>query len=404
MRALQVLALLGVLISACAAPTPAAPKEIVIGASIPKTGVLSAFGLYEEWGYNTAVKEVNDAGGLALSQYDNAEVPVRLILYDDESTPDKVTANTERLILRDNVNFLLGSATPPLVIAGAVVADREGVPMVTPIAPIRAFLGAKDQWTWVWDIFFDELEMTQQQFLTMDTVESNKKVALFTDNEQDGVVMGGLWEENAKKFGYEVVAHASFPVGTTEYGDFIRRAQEAGAEFVICQMITPDSIALWKQMQALDYRPKAIFFEKGGEPVDWWTVHGTAAQGTMVAGYWYPDLGYPGAADLRTRFEQETGAQYSQHIADTYAAAKVLLDAIARAGTLDRKAVNDEIAQTDATYVVGPVKFTEGNGAHAAALPIFMLQWQDGQVQIVYPPDKATAQLIYPLPPWSEVK
>jgi hypothetical protein len=32
-----------------------------------------------------------------------------------------------------------------------------------------------------------------------------------------------------------------------------------------------------------------------------------------------------------------------------------------------------------------------------------MLQWQDGQTQIVYPQNKATARFIYPLPPWSAV-
>lgn len=393
--------LLGLAISACA-PRVETPEEIVLGASIPQSGVLAAFGSYEEWGYNTAVEEANAEGGVYLSEFD-ARVPVRLILYDDESRPEKVTENTERLILRDGIHALLGSATPPLVISGAVVADREGIPMVTGIAPIRAFLGATEQWTWVWDIFFDELEMTEQQFLTMDMVESNHKVALFTDNEQDGVVMGGLWEEKAPQFGYEIVYRANFPVGTTEYGDLIRRAQEAEAEIIIAQMITPDAIALWRQMQALDYRPKAAFFEKGGEPVDWWAAHEGAAQGTMVAGYWHPAMGFPGAAELRDRFEQETGQTYSQHIADTYAAALVLLDAIERAGSLDPAAINAAIAETDATYVVGPVKFTEGAGAHAAALPISMLQWQDGDLEVVYPADLATAELIYPLPPWSEV-
>lgn len=375
-----------------------APEEIVIGASIPKSGVLSAFGSYEEWGYQTAVDEVNEAGGIYLSEFD-ANVPVRLVLYDDESTPDKVAENTERLILQDEVTALLGSATPPLVISGAVIAEREGVPMVTGIAPIRAFLGANQEgWNWVWDIFFDELEMTQQQYLTMDQVDSNKKVALFTDNEQDGVVMGGLWEENAAKFGYEVVYHADFPVGTTEYGDMIRRAQEAEAEIVIAQMITPDALALWNQMQALGYIPKAAFFEKGGEPVAWWDVLGESAQGTGVAGYWHPELDYPGAAELRESFESDTGQLYSQHIADTYASAKVLLDAIERAGSLDKEAINTAVGQTDETYVVGPVKFSEGPNQHASPLPIFMLQWQDGDLQIVYPPELATQDFIYPIP------
>jgi branched-chain amino acid transport system substrate-binding protein len=375
-----------------------APEEIVIGASIPKSGVLAAFGSYEEWGYMRAVQEVNDAGGIDL---DGTQVPVRLILYDDESLPEKVAANTERLILEDEVRALLGSATPPLVISGAVIAEREGIPMVTGIAPIRAFLGANEEgWNWVWDLFFDELEMTEQQFLTMDMVESNRKVALFTDNEQDGVVMGGLWEEKAPEFGYEIVYRANFPVGTTEYGDLIRNAQEADAEIIIAQMITPDAIALWNQMQALDYIPNAAFFEKGGEPVAWWEALGETAQGTMVAGYWHPALEIPGAQELRDAFEEETGQLYSQHIADTYTAAQVLLDAIAAAGSVDPEAINTAIGETDAEYVVGPIQFTEGPEGfeHAAKLPIFMLQWQDGDLEVVYPADIATAELIYPLP------
>jgi branched-chain amino acid transport system substrate-binding protein len=151
-------------------------------------------------------------------------------------------------------------------------------------------------------------------------------------------------------------------------------------------------------MQSLGYKPKAAFFEKGGEPVAWWEALGETAQGTSVAGYWHPNLDYPGAKELRERFEAETGELYSQHIADTYAAAKVLLDAIERAGALDKEAVNKAIGETDKTYVVGPVKFTEGPNQHAAALPIFMLQWQNGDLQIVQPTELATAEFVYPIP------
>ncbi len=373
------------------------PKEILIGASIPKSGALAGFGLYEEWGYTTAISEVNQAGGLYLSQY-HAKVPVRLITYDDESRSELAATNTQRLILQDKVDALLGSATPPLVLPGADVAERKHIPMVTGIAPIRAFLGARPKWSYVWDVFFDELDMTRQQFLTMNTVSSNHKVALFTDNEQDGVVMGGLWEKNAQKYGYTVVYHANFPVGTTDYGDLIRRAQMSQAQIVIAQMITPDAIALWQQMQSLNYRPAAAFLEKGAEPTEWTSALHQAAQGVMVTGYWYPTLPYPGARDLRQRFELDTGLTYSQHIADTYASAQILMDAIVRAGNLDAKAINVAIGQTHKTYVVGPVNFAKGPGGHTSALPTFMVQWQHGQTQIVYPPRLATAKLVYPLP------
>lgn len=374
-----------------------APKEILLGASLPKSGALAGFGLYEEWGYTTAINDVNQAGGLYLSQF-HTKVPVRLITYDDESRSEQVVVNTQRLISQDRVNALLGSATPPLVLPGANVAESKHIPMVTGIAPIRAFLGARPKWNYVWDAFFDELDMTNQQFLTMNTVNSNHRVALFTDNEQDGVVMGGLWEKNAIKYGYNVVYHANFPVGTTDYGDLIRRAQASQAQIIIAQMVTPDAIALWQQMQTLNYHPAAAFLEKGAEPTEWTSALHQAAQGVMVAGYWYPTLPYPGAETLRQRFELDTGLTYSQHIADTYASAQILMDAIVHAGRLDADTINTAIGQTNKTYVVGPINFAKGPGGHTSPLPTFMVQWQHGQTQIVYPPRLATAKLVYPLP------
>ena len=136
-------------------------------------------------GQQVSVRGATTIIGRIASKY-GKKLPVKLFLYDDQSRPDKCAENTERLILKDEVHGLLSAATPPNVIPAAVIADREGIPMSAAMCPIRAFLGARDQWTWVWDLFFDELDMTRQQFLTMDTLKSNRKVALFTDNEQDG--------------------------------------------------------------------------------------------------------------------------------------------------------------------------------------------------------------------------
>src|SRR5690348_1804952 len=123
-------------------PASNAPKEILIGASIPKSGSLSGFGLYAEWGYSTAIREVNQAGGLYLSQY-HTKVPVRLITYDDQTVGAKAAANIEHLVKVDKVNALLGTATPPLTIPASITADNLHMPIVSGMTPIRAFLSGK---------------------------------------------------------------------------------------------------------------------------------------------------------------------------------------------------------------------------------------------------------------------
>jgi len=390
------LAVLALVFAWAGISTAAQPSEIVVGSPAAITGPGAPFGVYIEWGYRTLVNDINKNGGLYLRKY-NRKFPVRLVLYDDESTPEKGVQAVQRLILKDKVNVLFSTGNPPVVIPCAMIAEKEEVPMTASGCPIQAFLGAKPKggWKWVWNVFFDELEMAKQGFLTMDTVQSNKKVALFTDNSPDGVIQRGLWIKYAPDMGYKIVVDGTFPVGTNDFGDMIRRAKEADADIVMSQMLPPDAIALWKQIKVLGYRPKAAFFEKGGEPSEWWQANGQAAQGTMTFGFWHPSLPYPGAKELRERFEKEKGASYSQHIVTYYTAGRVMMDAIDRAGSLDPKAINAELAKTNKLCEMGTVKF---NKDHVFAMPSFETQWQDGKTEIVYPPKLATAKLIYPLP------
>src|ERR1700743_1716895 len=99
----------------------AAADEIVIGASLPLSGPLAGFGSFQQWGYKRAVDEVNKAGGIAVS---GTKKMVKLIIRDDKTDPTAAASNTETLISRDHVVAMLGSCTPALVNAGALVAER----------------------------------------------------------------------------------------------------------------------------------------------------------------------------------------------------------------------------------------------------------------------------------------
>src|SRR5258708_39423108 len=82
-----------VLLPACGGPSQgSAPKEILIGASIPESGALAGFGPYLKWSYTTPVNEGNNSGGLYLSPY-KTKIPGRLILYDDQRPSQKATAH-----------------------------------------------------------------------------------------------------------------------------------------------------------------------------------------------------------------------------------------------------------------------------------------------------------------------
>jgi branched-chain amino acid transport system substrate-binding protein len=292
---------------------------------------------------------------------------------------------------------MLGSCTPALVNAGALVAERAKKPLVTGCDPLEAFKSVR-KWSYVWDLFFDEPELAAAQLKALADLgaQTNKKLAIIHDNGPDGQIVGGqIWPALAKEFGYEVVENASFPIDNAQFTSIVAEAKSKGAEVVLVDAITPQAIAIRKQMASAGYTPKVLNIEKGAEPVQFAEALGKLSDGVLVGGYWDPSFSYPGAADLAKAFESETKLSSSQHIADSYAAAEVLLDGIAAAGSTDPEKINAAVAKTDKTYVVGPIKFDEN---HTAKLPIVALQWQGGKTVIIWPKASATGSFLFPIP------
>ena len=59
--------------------------------------------------------------------------------------------------------------------------------------------------------------------------------------------------------------------------------------------------------------------------------------------------------------------------------------------------LRDVIASDEFKTVTGPVKFT---GPENLKTPSMWLQWQKGELEVVWPPDMATAKLLFPKPNW----
>ncbi|MGO8888109.1 MAG: amino acid ABC transporter substrate-binding protein [Streptosporangiaceae bacterium] len=374
--------------------TSGSSEPILIGASIPLTGGLAGFGYFEKWGYQHAVAQVNASGGISV---DGVKRKVKLILLDDQTDPNATANNVLQLITQDHVSALLGSCTDSLVVPGALIAERNGVPMVTPCATTNGFASYRS-WKWVWDIFFNSLDLTEAPFKMMseDHLTTNKKIAILHSNgTAENVIGGKFWPDWAKQYGYDVTSNVAFPPTATDFTSDLQAAKAAGAQILLAIGEPPSMIAMRKQMLTIGFNPKLVVMEEGGEPLAFANALGSQANGVLVGGYWDSTFPYPGAAQIRTEFQEQTHSTYSQHIADTDAAATVLLNAIARAGSLDPAKINTAISQTSLMTVVGQVKFT---AQHTYTLPMVEMQWQNGHCYVVAPADRANAKLIFPMP------
>lgn len=90
---------------------------IKIGHLTPKTGFLGALGVYATMGMELAVKQINDAGGVNGRQLE--------LMSEDSINPDTATTKAQRMLERDNVDFLIGEISSASALAISQVATRN---------------------------------------------------------------------------------------------------------------------------------------------------------------------------------------------------------------------------------------------------------------------------------------
>jgi len=95
-------------------------KPYIIGGIFPLTGYLSWLGEYKKKGAELKVELINEAGGIN-------GVPLKLIVYDDQSSPEQAAKIAQRLISKDNAIALIGTASVPISGAVASIANKEKV-------------------------------------------------------------------------------------------------------------------------------------------------------------------------------------------------------------------------------------------------------------------------------------
>lgn len=355
---------------------------IVVGASLSLTGPLGQFGLDLQAGYKQRVSEINAAGGLLV---DGTRRKVSLTVLDNRSDPSTATQQIRKLALKDSATALLGACTPPIVVPQALAAEQLKIPYVSSCSPVRAFQnGNSADWSYAWDLFFDEKDQAATVMKGLAMAPGNKKVALFTDTEPDGVAERPWYKQAAAANGLKVVGDYTFPVGASDFSSFINDAKAKGVQLIAAQMVPPDGIALWKQMKSLGFKPTQAFVAKAAASKSWPKALGPIAEGTLSESFWSPTNGRPGSV----RLAQTLGKQYPGNMPDLnisvlgYTVASVVTDAIKAAGTTNSDKVNAAIGRTDADYALGHIAF---GPKHTATTPYLLTQWQLSDTVVIVP-------------------
>jgi branched-chain amino acid transport system substrate-binding protein len=386
-----------------AAPTkapPPAPEYIEFGASIPLTGKYGALGAMVKPGYEIAVADINAQGGVYVAEY-GKKIPIRLTIYDDESDPTKAVSKLESLYAEQNVVVYLGGAGSDMHAAAAAVAEKNKVPYLGIAFALYSI--HQQGYRYLFSPFPKSPAQARDVFEILNASipegERPTKVAIFQETTDWGIELGNLWKENAPKYGYQVVVYETYTPRTEDMSAMILKAKEAGAETLLTVPAPPDGITMVKQMVELGWTPKFALMIRAPENVTWAETLGKNGDYFTIFPGWHHAENFPGVAELNAKYQAQFGRPADLLTGPAYACVQIAAAAIEKAGTLDREAIRDAIAATNMTTVVGPVTFnTDGTGNVLNPL----IQWQNGKQELVWPPEHASAKLVYPAPPFDK--
>ncbi len=382
------------------APKPPAPEFIELGASVPLTGPFGSLGNLVLPGYEFAVADINAAGGVYVEEY-GVKIPLRLTYYDDESDPTKAVSKMETLYSEQNVTAYLGGAGSSMHAATTAIAEKNKVPYCG--ISFALYKIHQQGYKYLFSPFPKSPMQAKDTFEILNSIpeaDRPKKIAIFSYSDDWGKELGGLWEENAVKNGYEVVLRAENPVApNNDWSDAILKAKAAGAEVLLTMPIFPDGSAMFKTMSELGWAPKFALVIRAPEGLNWGESMGKVGDYVTIFPGWHYGVKFPGVDNLNEQYQAKFGRPADLLTGPAYACVQVIAAAIEKTGTLDRDAVRDAMAATDMETVIGPVTFNE-DGTGNVLDPL--IQWQNGKMELVWPPEQATADLVYPAPPFDQ--
>jgi len=430
---IMVLALLAAALPACEAG-PEAPDEIVVGSAVGLTGSGAGFGSGGSFGLRAAVEDINNLGGVYVEEYDK-KLPIKLVIFDNESDPTKAGTLSENLIVIEGADFLVSPPQwPPFISAIATVAERYQTPFLGfagPFEPNNALREAAGNWKYTWESGFAlgappppgdfregvpgyTMADLWLAFLGEFRGQTNEKVGAFASDDADGRGWYGAFPGILRGAGFDVIGVEDelgiAPGDTTDFTPIITEWKDNNCEILVGNAPAPWFGTMWRQCKALDYKPKMVIANKAAmiysDIASW---GGDLPWGVVAEVEWVPSMETPGIGDttsqsLDERWHEESGLPPHQLIGPGYCQIQVLADAIERAGTLDKELVNAAIAETDMMTIRGPAQY---DVTQFCRFPICFGQWQkvdtpeQWSFEVIYSQHDfypVTAEPIFPIP------
>jgi len=427
-----VLVLSFMLISGLVLPAGAmAEKVIKIGAIYPLTGGAAAAGRELRAGVELAVELANNSmADIDMSMAKNAGIAslggakIEIIFKDHEGNPTLGADLAKKLILDDKVDGLLGCYHSSVTKTVSAVAEQYGVPMINGSSTSPALTTRGFKWFWrttphdVWftkDLFDFLNGLTEGKVKGVPAVAKKDimKLSSACEKTEWGSFVSELIDQFAKEYGYDLRKSMLYAKEAPDLSSEVRSLKASRADVMLFASYTSDAILMIKTMKAQKAQPKIIWGQDAGfEVPEFRATLGDSVVGILTRTVFLPQVVQVKkvAGQVNALYKAKTGNDLTGASARSFTGLQTWVHVLEKAASTEpaaiQKAANElNIPGSELVVPWAGIKFsTTGDEIGQNTLGSGLIgQYQksaDGQIvlEIVYPFDVASADMIYPFP------
>lgn len=329
--------ILGLALTSVMAFTVANAKEIKVGAIMPMSGPLAAYGQVTNLGINLAHK--------LQPKLKNGDT-IKIVLLDNKG--DKVeTANaTTRLISSDKVVAILGALTSTNTAQTIAIADKKKIPVIASVATNDKLTSRRTFANRV--CFTDSFQGEVVANYAYNTLGLKTAVVIIDQAQVYSLGLSKAFQKSFKKAGGKIVKKIKITSGDKDFKAVVSQIKKINPDFMFLPLYQPEAAMIARQSKQLGVN-KPMFSGDGVSNQTFIDLGGKSIENYMFTDF-FDGQNPPSktSADFVAFHEKETGNKtinsFTALGADTY---NVLLAAMNRCeDPTNSICVNNELKKT----------------------------------------------------------
>ncbi len=369
---------------------------VKIGVLHPVTGPLSWSGTQSRLGAQMAIEAINDGGGIRSL----GGAKIEPIFADAQSKPDVGVAQVQKLN-EAGVTAIVGPYASSIALATTQEASKFGIPCVVDVAVVDQLV--ERDLTNVFRFGPGLTKIVDSGLANLVAINNaagkpTKTVMLVHEESAYGSGMATVLNAKLPAAGFEVLETIKHANPTRDFNNIVLKIKALKPDLLIPSNYYEEFVLLARTMQQQKVRPKAVYAILGGGASNFRFIKEfpEAAEYMMDCNHFYNPRN-PAALELKKQVDSK-GNFFTYEIFLNYECVRLLADAIESAASSDRAAVNQALSASrwSKTFMpYGPTQFVKGQNQGATPINTQVLE---GQLEVIYPAEYATAKPIFPAP------